>query len=248
LTRRFSHDIKSPTNFVGDTIVTILYDRNYFLMKYETIPSTSLPTDSPFFDTTGLSAITSAIAHRRSMGLARLDSARPVERPYIELLLEAANWAPSHGETEPWRFVVFTGESRRELGEAFAECYRQDVSVENFKPASFEANREKVWSAPVWISIGMTPALRPDGTLLMTESEEMMAVACAVQNLHIVASALGLAGMWHSKGTSVHPHVAEYLGLTPPSRLMGFFFCGWPAIPWPVGERRPISEKVEWRE
>ena len=23
------------------------------------------------------------------------------------MLLEAASWAPSHGRTEPWRFVVF---------------------------------------------------------------------------------------------------------------------------------------------
>ena len=25
---------------------------------------------------------------------------------HVQLMLEAANWAPTHGKTEPWRFVV----------------------------------------------------------------------------------------------------------------------------------------------
>lgn len=32
---------------------------------------------------------------------------------------------------------------------------------------------------------------------LMPEWEDMAAVACAVQNLHFMATALGLAGKWH---------------------------------------------------
>ena len=31
---------------------------------------------------------------------------RPVPQDAVDLLLEAANQAPSHGNTEPWRFVV----------------------------------------------------------------------------------------------------------------------------------------------
>jgi nitroreductase len=95
----------------------------------------------------------------------------------------------------------------------------------------------------------MQPALRPDGALKMSEEEELMAVACAAQNLHLVASAQGLAGMWLSKGVFRHPHVAEFVGLTPPhGRLLGFFVFGWPAIPWPQGERRPLSEKIRWAD
>ena len=35
----------------------------------------------------------------------------PVPRRVIERALEAANWAPTHGKTEPWRFAVFMGEA-----------------------------------------------------------------------------------------------------------------------------------------
>ena len=181
-------------------------------------------------------ALYNTILHRRSMGLSRLKP-DAVDRALIEQMLEAANWAPSHGDTEPWRFTVFAGEGRAALAEIFEGAIGEP-----------EAARKRAFAAPVWISIGMAPARKEDGSPLMPVEEELMAVACAVQNLHLMASALGLAGMWHSKGPSVHPEVARGLGLEAPGRLLGFFMCGWPATDWLSSERRPLSEKVRWVE
>ena len=111
-----------------------------------------------------------------------------------------------------------------------------------------ESAHKRAFAAPVWISIGMVPGRKADGSLLMSQDEELMAVACAVQNLHLMASALGLAGMWHSKGTSTHPAVARGLGWEAPDRLLGFFMCGWPASDWFTSTRRPLTEKVCWVE
>ena len=162
-------------------------------------------------------------------------------------MLEAANWAPSNGDTEPWRFTVFTGDSRIKLGEAFAEAYREDAG-DDFKQISFDTYKDRGTSAPLWISIGMTPKLNDDGSLYMSEDEEIMAVACAVQNMHLIATAAGLVGMWHSKGVSAHPKLAEFVGLSAPSRLLGFFWAGYPTVAWPEGERGPASDKVTWAE
>jgi nitroreductase len=188
-----------------------------------------------------------AIAQRRSMGVARLKP-DPVPDSLVLRALEAANWAPSHGETEPWRFVVFTGEGRVALGEAFAAAYRSDALQEGtFKEATYEAQCNRTQDAPVWIALGLEPAVRPDGDLRMTLEEELMAGACAVQNLHLVANAQGLAGMWLSKGVMVHPIVASRIGLCAAhARLLGFFVLGYPNIPWPQGERGPLSEKLRW--
>ena len=214
-------------------------------MKVRTKKVTSMNSDkeqlSPNSD-----ALFAAILNRRSMGLSRLKP-DAVDRRLIEKMLEAATWAPSHGETEPWRFTVFSGEGRERLAELFDAAMREDNAA---NPAAVEHDgaRKRAFASPVWISIGMSPALKQDGSLLMSEEEEVMAVACAVQNLHLMASALGLAGMWNSKGLSVHPNVALGLGLTAPARLLGFFICGWPSTEWLEGERRPLSEKVSWVE
>ena len=180
-------------------------------------------------------SVFAVIQSRRSMGLSRLKP-DAVDPSLIRRMLEAADWAPSHGDTEPWRFTVFAGDGRDRLAALFEAADGQAGA------------RKRAFAAPVWIAIGMDPGRREDGTLLMTEDEELMAVACAVQNLHLMASALGLAGMWHSKGSSAHPAVARGLGLEPPARLLGFFMCGWPATDWLTSARRPLSEKVRWIE
>ena len=197
-----------------------------------------------------LDALCAAIERRRSMGVARL-LPDPVPAELIERALRMADWAPSHGETEPWRFTVYTGAARAGLGEAFAQAYRKEAEEEGvgFKQATFDAQRERTQASPVWISIGMQPAQTPDGALKMDTEEELIAMGAAVQNLHLTANAEGLAGMWLSNSVFRHASVAEFAGLMPPhGRLLGFFVLGWPATEWLEGERRPLSEKVRWAE
>ncbi|RYG70910.1 nitroreductase, partial [bacterium] len=149
------------------------------------------------------------IVSRRSMGLSRLKP-DPVDHALIEQMLDAANWAPSHGDTEPWRFSVFAGEGRAKLAELFEAAQAEDA-VKNPDARPREGAQKRAFAAPVWISIGMVPGRKADGSLLMSIDEELIAIGCAVQNLHLMASALGLAGMWHSKGPSVHHAVARGL-------------------------------------
>ena len=51
---------------------------------------------------------------------------RPVERATLEALLEAANQAPSHRKTEPWRFRVYRGAGKEKLKEELLEVYGPD--------------------------------------------------------------------------------------------------------------------------
>jgi nitroreductase len=188
-----------------------------------------------------VSALLHVIQHRRSFGLKDLRP-DPIPRAQIELLLEAANWAPTHGKTEPWRFTVYTGEGRRGLGAALGEAYRLGTAPERFDPAGQAAQRDKVWQAPVWISVGAMLGTNPK----IPDVEEIMAVASAVQNLQLLAASLGLGSKWTSGLTAVHPHTAAFVGLAPPARLLGFVYLGHPAGPWPPGQRRPIADKVRW--
>jgi len=38
-----------------------------------------------------------------------------ISKEIIQQLLENANWAPTHKNTEPWRFRVYTGVSKQKL-------------------------------------------------------------------------------------------------------------------------------------
>jgi len=193
----------------------------------------------PERDDQSAARLLNAIATRRSFSLKEL-APEPIYLALVARLLEAANWAPSHGKTEPWRFVVYSGEARQIVGAAFGAAFRLLNPTQPAGGSGECAQRDRVWQAPVWIALGM----RPDPK--MPEWEELVAFGSAVQNMHLMAGALGLASKWTSGECARHPHVAEVVGFAPPTQLLGFFYVGHPASTWPEGRRRPLAEKVRW--
>ena len=55
------------------------------------------------------------IRGRRSMFVAQFKENDPVDDAIIEEMLENANWAPTHKLTQPWRFIVYTGEGLKKI-------------------------------------------------------------------------------------------------------------------------------------
>ncbi|MCG8467183.1 MAG: nitroreductase [Gemmatimonadetes bacterium] len=183
--------------------------------------------------------VLASLSARRSFKLKDLDP-RPIDLALVDRMLEAANWAPSHGKTEPWRFVVFTGEERERLSRAFGEAYRALNPEGSFAEAGLDAQRAKPRLAPVWIALGVEPSpTRP-------EWEELIAFGCAVHNAQLMACALGLGSKWTSGAVVTHPIVRRAIGFSDAIQLRGFLYVGRPAVAWPAGERRPIEEKVRW--
>lgn len=186
-----------------------------------------------------------ALRRRRSFSLKQL-APDPIDPAAVALMLEAAGWAPNHGRTAPWRFTVYSGAGRQALSAAFGSAYQQLTPADRYSTAAEQAQRDRIWQAPVWISLGMVVVLDERGERRMPEWEELIAVGCAVQNAHLVASALGLGAKWTSGAVATHPHVADLVGLPPPARLLGFLYVGRPAVPWPAAESPAPAERVRW--
>src|SRR5215204_7169474 len=83
---------------------------------------------------------------RRSFSLKDL-SPEPIDLADVQAMLEAANWAPSHGHTEPWRFTVFAGAARRALSQAFGDAYRLLTPAARYTPVGEQAQCDRVWQA-----------------------------------------------------------------------------------------------------
>ena len=96
--------------------------------------------------------------------------------------------------------------------------------------------------APVVIVIGMKR--QPSGKI--AELDEIQAVACAVQNMHLTATAHGIGGFWSSNAAATSDQMRDYVGLSGEDRALGLFYLGYPSQDWPVGKRQPISDKVRW--
>ncbi len=190
-----------------------------------------------------LAPLSDIIRHRRSIKPVDMDPTRNVDSTLLMQLLENANWAPTHGLTEPWRFNIYQGAGRAELSKTMQAIYRETTPPEEFREDKLRKMSENPLLAPVVIAIWME---RHAGKI--PELEEIEAVACAVQNFHLSASAAGLAGYWSSPPLVSTPQFAEWLSIRPEDRCLGLFYLGWPSnrSPLPKSVRHPISEKIRW--
>ncbi len=183
---------------------------------------------------------------RRSTKPADFDPQRDVPREQVEWLLALAQRAPTHGLTEPWRFAVHTGEARRVLGRRLQDLYR-DATPEARQQAEKLA---KLASTPTLSPVVLVIGVQWDATGKIPQIEEIAATACAVQNIHLGATAAGLSGYWSSPACLYHPNGPAHLGLQDRmDQLLGLFYLGWPRPDRerPASPRRPLEQQVSWR-
>lgn len=192
--------------------------------------------------TFNIEEINRLMRHRRSI-YPNMFSGEPVEDSVIQQMLENANWAPTHSLTEPWRFRVYTGNGLQQLADFQSGLYRSKMEAEGkFDENKFRKLQEKPLLCSHIISLGM----QRDPKEKVPETEEIEAVACAVQNMYLTAAAYGAGCYWGSGGVTYWPEAREFFGLGEKDQLLGFLYIGMPRTKWPEGRRKPIEDKVEW--
>jgi len=119
---------------------------------------------------------------------------KPIAKADIEKILDAANWAPNHKKTEPWRFKVLQGAAQEKLGKFLSEKYKEvDPKPKQIKIRKLLENPPKA-GALVVICMQRDPA----GSL--PEWEEIAATAMAVQNMWLCCTEMGIGSYWSSPG------------------------------------------------
>ncbi|HHW43206.1 nitroreductase family protein [Desulfofundulus thermobenzoicus] len=149
-------------------------------------------------------------------------------RAFLDQILEAARWAPSAGNLQPWFFYVVT---RQEDKEALAQA---------------ALNQRFIVQAPVVIVVCAEPersarVYGERGRRLYCYQD----TAAAVQNMLLTATALGLGACW--VGAFDEERVGRYLGV-PAGRIpVAIVPVGYPADdPSRRPKRREIEEIVSF--
>ena len=163
---------------------------------------------------------------------------KTIAKEDIETVLEAANWAPTHKKTEPWRFKVVQGEALKRLGEFMAGVYEE--SEERPKQMKLRKLRENPQKAGAIIVICMQRNQKD----LLPEWEEIAATAMAVQNMWLCCTELGIGSYWSSPAVISQMH--RFFDLETGERCLGLFYMGYTDMELMDGVRQPIEEKVTW--
>lgn len=179
--------------------------------------------------------------NRRSVFPDQFDAGKPIPDTIINEILLNACQAPNHGRTEPWQFTVFSGDGLKKLA-AFQSSLYKDLAGENFKEATYNKMQENPLKASHIIAIGMKRSTLKN----IPEIEDIEAVACAVQNIYLSATAYGLGGYWTTGGITYKEEAKSFFGLEAADKLLGFFYIGHVAVPSVGSSRSPLEQKVNW--
>ncbi len=159
-------------------------------------------------------------------------------------MLNNAIWAPTHGMTQPWRFHVFLGEGMERLRHFIPELYRNTTPPEKFNNAKLDRMALRLQRASAVIAVCM----QRDPSNKIDEMEEIEAVACAVQNLMLTATAYGLGTFWSTPKLLNHADSCVFFDLKEGDRCLGLVYVGYPEGDWPVQHRRPLEYVTTWVE
>ena len=191
-----------------------------------------------------------ALKGRRSVRKYRPD---PVPDEDLAAILEAARWAPSPHNSEPWRFVVLrTREAKERLAAAMGQRWVQDLAGDGWTAEAIErelrVSRRRITEAPIvvvacLVDEGLDQYPDPKRQL----AEQLMAahsLGAAVQNVMVGAYARGLGTCWMCAPLFCPEVVLEALGLPADFKPQGLITLGYP-VAWPEArERRPMPELV----
>lgn len=172
----------------------------------------------------------------------------PIPDDVLRRVLEAATWAPTGGNVQPWRMIAVTDGARRaRLGELYAERwtiyarhYRARLAAEMSEAARAQQERTLAAAdhlgahfgeAPVIVVVCFEPSL-----LAVTDSKQERvsvvgggSIYPAVENLLLACRAEGLGCTLTTLLCAVEPAVRELLAIPPPWGTAAHIPIGYPA-------------------
>ena len=182
-----------------------------------------------------------AIRSRRSHRLYRPDLP---PREALERVVEAALWAPSGMNLQPWEITVMAGKVRDEFVALCSQAITHLLPV--MKQAQVPEKGQQLvvqffkdlGGAPVVIAV--TISKNPDGSVNPTN---LQGGAALMQNLLLAAHAEGLGTCWMTGINFVEKEILEFLR-KPDQQLLAITPMGYSAKEPPVPPRK--GREVRW--
>lgn len=192
------------------------------------------------------------IRQRRSLRRYHADA---VPETYLEQILEAAVWAPSAHNRQPWRFVVISEKATMQrLAREMGAKLRSDLSADKVSQAVIDADvarsYQRITAAPLLLLLCMSLQDMDDyGEERRNAFERAMAqqsAAMAGQNILLMAAGLGLGACWMCAPLFCQDLVVSVLDLPADWQPQGLITLGFPAQER-QREREPWENRTIWR-
>ena len=174
---------------------------------------------------------------RRTVLPKRLTEPGP-DAQQLEHILAAAAAAPDHGNLVPWRFVIVPATARAALADVFERALVQrDAGA---TPAQRQQARDKGFRAPLL----MLAIARLNGGAEIPPAECLVSAGCAIQNMLLMATAMGYASALTSGKALQSPHLHRLFAVTAQEQPLCFVSVGTAAAHTPRHQRPATARYV----
>jgi coenzyme F420-0:L-glutamate ligase/coenzyme F420-1:gamma-L-glutamate ligase len=182
-----------------------------------------------------MSLVTDTIKTRRSI---RKYLPRLVSTEILKKILEAARWAPSAHNAQPWRFILLIDKSPKLLlAEAMADAWMVDMVKDGtrmeVREKSRKASIERFARAPLLVIACVT---MKDMIQYTDESRQkcehdlaVQSLGAAIQNMLLTAHANGLGACWFSAPIFCKETVRKVLEIPKNAEPQALIALGYPA-------------------
>jgi nitroreductase len=164
----------------------------------------------------------------------------PVPQAVLDTAFEAAMWAPSHANAQPWDLVIVGPDARARLLEIFrakAEELLADPDLPPPKRANVTILKEDFGGAPVMVAV-VSRAPADD----LEKLENPLSAAAAVQNLVLAAWDEGVGAVWLSLGAA--PPARAILQVDEGASVVALLAMGYPEEVPPAPPRDAYTEHL----
>ncbi|AEQ51766.1 nitroreductase family protein [Pelagibacterium halotolerans] len=186
-------------------------------------------------------ALRNYLLSRRTVTAPFLAEPGPSPEQLAEMLTIACR-VPDHGKLAPWRFVVFAGEARQQVGDRLYELAKAKWPERN--EDQLEAERNQFLPAPVTIGVVSTAAPH----VKIPEFEQLLAAGNVAFNLCHAANALGFGAHWVTRWFAYDAQAAAMLGAGEGERFVAFVHIGTPQTRLEERDRPdPTALTTYWR-
>jgi len=185
--------------------------------------------------------IFTAINERRSC---RDFLADPISPETIEKILDAASFAPSPLNLQPWQFIVITKQEVKDKIFEEAERCRDWAFKDCGLKWAGSYKSDFIKSAPVLIAVTGDPK-KTGVDFFMKEGgcvSYQYACAAAIQNMTLAAHALGLGSLWFSFFDK--KNIMKILGIEKDKTLISVIILGKCSAEPAAMPRKPVKEKT----
>ncbi len=157
-----------------------------------------------------------------------------------EIILGAASSAPDHGQILPWRFIIVPTEARSHLANVFAQALlERDAQA---TPEQVAQAQEKAYRSPMLLLV-VVDADRGDPDVDLYE--RMASAGCAVQNMLLMATALGFGSALTSGKALKANGLRALFGLGQGDHALCFVSVGTVASRKPLRARPATKDYVQ---